>query len=102
MKNTAKYRRSTLALVALCFSVATAAAIAETSPKEAEHVRAVDDYELHARPVLEKYCARCHGETKQKGDVRFDEVDPDMVNGPAGTCPRESQSSRQQRSVGRY
>ena len=82
MKNTAKQTQSSLALVALCGSVMTVAALAATSPTLRVAEASKDDYELHARPVLEKYCAGCHGEAKQKGDVRFDQVDPDMVNGP--------------------
>lgn len=31
-------------------------------------------------PVMETYCVRCHGEKKQKADLRFDEVDPAMVS----------------------
>ena len=39
-------------------------------------------YAEEVRPVLEQYCLSCHGPEKQKADIRFDEVDPDMVNGP--------------------
>lgn len=31
-------------------------------------------------PVVDTYCTRCHGEKKQKADLRFDEVDPAMVS----------------------
>ena len=33
------------------------------------------------QPILAEYCADCHGETKQKGDIRFDQLDPDIVRG---------------------
>ncbi|MEM7235400.1 MAG: DUF1595 domain-containing protein, partial [Planctomycetota bacterium] len=33
------------------------------------------------QPILAKYCADCHGETKQKGEIRLDELDPDVVHG---------------------
>ncbi len=32
-------------------------------------------------PLLTKYCVSCHGEEKQKGDIRFDRLDPDIVHG---------------------
>jgi hypothetical protein len=32
-------------------------------------------------PLVEKYCVACHGEKKQKGDVRLDVMDGDLVNG---------------------
>ena len=33
------------------------------------------------RPVLERRCFRCHGEKRQKGDVRLDTLDPDLFGG---------------------
>ncbi|MDB4459153.1 DUF1592 domain-containing protein, partial [bacterium] len=33
------------------------------------------------RPLLARYCFACHGEEKQKGDVRIDHLDPDLING---------------------
>ncbi|MGJ8639074.1 MAG: DUF1592 domain-containing protein [Opitutaceae bacterium] len=38
----------------------------------------------HVQPIVEKYCYECHNESKQKGDVRLDLLDWDMVNGPDG------------------
>ena len=32
-------------------------------------------------PILAKYCFNCHGSEKQKGDLRMDQLDPDMVEG---------------------
>ncbi|MDA7641058.1 DUF1592 domain-containing protein, partial [Opitutaceae bacterium] len=29
---------------------------------------------------MERYCVKCHGEDKQKGDLRFDELDPAMLS----------------------
>jgi len=34
-----------------------------------------------ARPILARYCFNCHGPDKQKGDLRMDQLDPDMVKG---------------------
>ena len=39
------------------------------------------DFEKEVKPLLEKYCIRCHGDRKQKGEVRLDELDPDIING---------------------
>lgn len=36
-------------------------------------------YEAKVRPVLEKYCFGCHGEKKQKGDLRLDTLQADFV-----------------------
>ena len=41
-------------------------------------------FEKEIRPLLEKHCFSCHGPEKQKGDLRLDSLDPDMVNGNAG------------------
>ncbi len=41
-------------------------------------------FEKEIRPLLEKHCFSCHGPEKQKGDLRLDSLDPDMVHGNAG------------------
>ena len=38
-------------------------------------------YKERIVPLVEKYCVACHGERKQKGDVRLDDMDGDLVNG---------------------
>ena len=38
-------------------------------------------YINHIQPVIENYCYKCHGEEKQKGEMRFDNLNWDMVNG---------------------
>ena len=38
-------------------------------------------YDAEVLPVLEKLCFECHGPDKQKGEIRFDTLDPDLVNG---------------------
>ncbi len=35
-------------------------------------------------PLLQKYCAECHGETKQKQDLRLDHLNPNMAEGTDG------------------
>jgi len=39
-------------------------------------------YPQTIQPLLEQYCYQCHGPEKQKGSVRLDNLDPDMINGP--------------------
>ncbi|GAB5559026.1 MAG: hypothetical protein SynsKO_06730 [Synoicihabitans sp.] len=31
-------------------------------------------------PIMDRYCVSCHGEEKQKGDLRFDVLDPTMAS----------------------
>ena len=38
-------------------------------------------YTNQIKPITENYCYKCHGQEKQKGDMRFDNIDWDMVNG---------------------
>ncbi|MEC8251626.1 MAG: DUF1592 domain-containing protein [Planctomycetota bacterium] len=38
-------------------------------------------YRASIRPILERRCFRCHGEKRQKGDVRLDTLDPDLFGG---------------------
>ncbi len=42
-----------------------------------------DLFEEDALPVLQRHCFTCHGPEKQKGKIRLDLLDPDMVNGNA-------------------
>ena len=39
-------------------------------------------FEDDIKPVLEQYCAGCHGPEKQKGGLRLDTLDPDLARGP--------------------
>ena len=34
------------------------------------------------RPVMSQYCIQCHGPEKQKGNIRLDELNWDIMNGP--------------------
>ncbi|MEP5339459.1 MAG: DUF1592 domain-containing protein [Algibacter sp.] len=38
-------------------------------------------YEKDIKPIMDKYCYNCHGADKQKGDVRLDRLDWDMIKG---------------------
>ena len=39
-------------------------------------------FEADVRPVLKSLCYKCHGPEKEKREIRFDRLDPDLVNGP--------------------
>ena len=77
-------RRGTL--LVLFVSAATAVALAGVAPVKTARVTPDlsldEDFEVQAQPVLQKYCAGCHGEKKQKAGIRFDEVNPDATTGP--------------------
>ena len=38
-------------------------------------------YKNNIRPIVETYCFECHGEEKQKGDMRLDTLHWNMING---------------------
>ena len=40
-----------------------------------------DAFRDEVRPILQQHCFGCHGQKKQKGDLRLDTLDPDMVRG---------------------
>ena len=71
-------RLSSLALpLLLCASAALA-----HDAEDPASVGGEDVYGEQIRPILEQYCFGCHGAKRQRGGVRFDQVDPDMVAGP--------------------
>ncbi|MGB0328247.1 MAG: DUF1592 domain-containing protein [Akkermansiaceae bacterium] len=37
------------------------------------------DFQKDIKPILERYCFKCHGEKKQKGDLRLDELSTDII-----------------------
>jgi len=41
----------------------------------------LERFRAAVRPVLARSCFRCHGERRQKGDVRLDTLDPDLFGG---------------------
>jgi hypothetical protein len=38
-------------------------------------------FRQNVKPLFQKYCVECHGPDKQKGDMRLDTIDPDVVRG---------------------
>ncbi len=53
------------------------------SPQARPHPSVAAVYQAEVQPLLQKYCYRCHGDTKPKGDVRLDKLSVDFVKGPA-------------------
>ena len=43
--------------------------------------RADEAFKKDVLPVLQKHCFGCHGPKKQKGKIRLDQLDPDLVKG---------------------
>ena len=43
--------------------------------------RADETFKKDVLPALQKHCFGCHGQKKQKGDLRLDTLDPDIVQG---------------------
>ncbi len=39
-------------------------------------------YKNYIQPIMKTYCYECHGGKKQKGEMRFDTLDWDIINGP--------------------
>ena len=76
-------RRRRARALALSSTLALLVVGALAAEGSGEETREPDDvYAREVYPVLERYCLSCHGPEKQKSDIRFDEVNPDMVNGP--------------------
>ena len=40
-----------------------------------------DVFQEEVKPLLQSHCFRCHGQKKQKGDLRLDTLDPNIVQG---------------------
>lgn len=38
-------------------------------------------FDQNVKPLLQNYCVQCHGAKKQKANLRFDRIDPDVVAG---------------------
>jgi hypothetical protein len=64
--------------VGLLLFVASLQAAEESTP-EMRDDELLASYSETIAPIMERYCASCHGEDKQKGDIRFDELDPAMT-----------------------
>ena len=41
----------------------------------------LDAFNNELKPIIAKYCLRCHGSELQEGDLRIDQLNPDLVNG---------------------
>ena len=41
----------------------------------------LEGFQQNVKPLLKMYCVGCHGPEIQKGDIRLDTIDPDVVMG---------------------
>lgn len=82
----AHQRRLVVVIATLAALIATAAAPGSRSsrapqraqdPQPAQDPQAID-YATQIEPLLAAHCFRCHGERRQKGDIRLDILDPAM------------------------
>ncbi|MCH2101986.1 MAG: DUF1592 domain-containing protein [Planctomycetes bacterium] len=74
---------SWLALLASILTFWSAALWAPASEKlERKQDPVKVNYETEIGPLMKRYCFECHGAEKQKGDIRLDVLDPDIVHGP--------------------
>ena len=68
------------------------------------------DFDKVVKPFLEEHCIRCHGEKKQKGELRLDTMPRDFASGgtamhwadvmdriSSGRCRRKKRSNRKSR-----
>ena len=39
------------------------------------------DFEKQVKPIIAKHCVRCHGPKSQEGDLRIDQLDPNLLEG---------------------
>ena len=60
--------RSSLPLIGFALSVANP-------------LSASEDFDTLVTPFLEEHCLKCHGEEKQKGDIRLDTLSRDFTKG---------------------
>ena len=64
----------------IIFPVAIIALVSYAYSSDDLGILALKAFEQDVRPVLEKHCFNCHGLEKQKGKVRLDTLNPDLVN----------------------
>lgn len=41
----------------------------------------LDHFKKDVQPLLKRLCYECHGANQSKGEIRFDQLDPDMIKG---------------------
>lgn len=78
-KSASVYRVFALAMYPLLLWLASASDVSARPQNDAAPTR--PDFDSDIRPIMDEYCFGCHGERKQKGDIRLDILDPDVVNG---------------------
>ena len=51
------------------------------TPSKKKPTANLAEFRKHIRPVLKKTCVRCHGPKKKEGNIRIDNLDPNLVTG---------------------
>ncbi|MCM8543482.1 MAG: DUF1592 domain-containing protein [Lentisphaeraceae bacterium] len=69
--------KNILIIASLLFTISTSA-------KDLSLQAGLDEFKTKVQPLLTKYCQDCHGPKKEKGDVRIDTLNPDIINGKHG------------------
>ena len=69
--------RNIIISILLILTVKTAA---ETLPFKA----GLEEFKSRVQPILNKYCLACHGPKKEKGGIRVDTLNPNIISGDDG------------------
>lgn len=73
--------RTCLPVVALSVVAALPRITAAQAERPATRAGEALDFEREVKPLLTRYCFKCHGARRQKGDIRLDTLSPDMIKG---------------------
>lgn len=63
-------------------TVAAIAVLSVGTTTEAECANSTAKFETRFKPIFAKYCIGCHGPDAQENDLRIDQLNPDIVDGP--------------------
>lgn len=66
--------KTTLILLATLVACTSTSASADLKPD-------LTGFDKAVKPLLQKYCVRCHGGKSPKAKMQFDSIDPDIING---------------------
>ncbi|MCH8046250.1 MAG: PSD1 domain-containing protein [Planctomycetes bacterium] len=90
------FRAAGVALAVVCLGVARVSPAAQPATAELEH------FEKKVRPLLVKYCFKCHGPKEQEADLRLDSRAAVLRGGESGPAiePGRPAESRLVRAIG--
>lgn len=67
-------------LIRVFFALACLLAMPDSKAGGAEESR-LGAFNNELKPIIAKYCLRCHGSELQEGDLRIDQLNPDLIDG---------------------